>query len=103
MEKARAPLSIAPSGPDAREDAQRDPDDRVRRSAEATTRPKVTGNRMAICELTDWPVERDVPRFPCSALVSQCQYWTSKRIVEMELGAHPGDLGRGGAQAAGQA
>ena len=46
--------------------------------AEATTRPKVTGNRAAICWLTDWPVESEVPKFPCSAPESQCQYWTSK-------------------------
>ena len=44
--------------------------------AEATTRPKVTGNRAAICWLTDWPVESEVPRFPRTAPESQCQYWT---------------------------
>ncbi len=44
--------------------------------AEATTRPKVTGNRAAICWLTDWPLESEVPKFPCTAPVSQCQYWT---------------------------
>ena len=45
--------------------------------AEATTSPKVTGKRWAICWLTDCPVESDVPRLPCRAAVSQCQYWTS--------------------------
>ncbi len=45
--------------------------------AEATTRPKVTGNRAAICWLTDWPLESEVPKFPRTAPVSQCQYWTS--------------------------
>lgn len=76
VEKARAPLSIAPRG----RMPERMPSGIPTISEtidEATTRPKVIGNRMAIWELTDWPVERDVPKFPWRALVSQCQYWTS--------------------------
>jgi hypothetical protein len=45
---------------------------------------------VAICWLTDWPVESDVP-----VLYDQ-------GIVEVQLGADSGDLGRRGTQAARQ-
>ena len=77
VEKLRAPVSRLPPGrtPDRMPMGMPTMSDTM---AEATTRPKVTGNRMAICWLTDWPVESEVPRFPRIAPKSQCQYWTIK-------------------------
>ena len=76
VEKVRDPASRVPLGrtPDRMPSGM--PTTRAT-MAEATTRPKVTGKRWAICWLTDCPVESDVPRLPCRAAVSQCQYWTS--------------------------
>src|ERR1019366_1343764 len=63
VEKDRAPVSRLPPGrtPDRMPRGMPTTRDTM---AEATTRPKVTGNRVAICWLTDCPVESEVPRFP---------------------------------------
>jgi hypothetical protein len=70
--------------------------------AEATTRPKVTGNRNGDLLAHRLAGGERRPKVPMDRSGEPVPVLDEQRIVEMQLGADPGDLGRRGAQAARQ-
>ena len=62
----------------------------------------VTGKRAAMPDATVSLLNKEFPRFPCSAAFSQIQYWAKKPSFRWSCAGDLGDLRRGGLGASGE-